>query len=199
MVWMLLIAACDIIPASAQSLSKEHVSEVSDDLGIKPETYIGGVKGKFDEWTGYVDGKLFDVAAGYEFTDPLRGELFVSDHPDALGDYYETLAHSGPIDIVAENGGVLTLKTKVGTFEKSGDEFGKGHTFIKVDHSTTFYFDLRSRKFIKPAKIVSADVIINGRDVFDDVASETTKRSLIEKLGQHLQKIPILRASRSMS
>jgi hypothetical protein len=136
--------------AMAKDSSPCYQTSVKEYLGITRDVDIAGDKGFFDQWMGCVEGKLYGVFAGYELSNPMIGVLRVSDPPTAFGELYPLPHNDGPIEFVSEANGVLRLQTKIGTFEKYGDEFGNGHGFVTVDHVTTYYFDLRSRKFVGP-------------------------------------------------
>jgi hypothetical protein len=147
--WVLAVSAISSSLAEGPARQPSYQA-VKPYLGLTPDISIAGLKGEFDEWLGYVDGKVYDAKAGYEYANPMVGRLYVSDHPTTLGSYYETPTHSGPIEIVAEHNGILTLRTRLGAFQKSGDEFGSGESLVRITTVTTFYFDLRHRRWLRP-------------------------------------------------
>jgi hypothetical protein len=137
--------------ADARFQSPEAKEWLADHIGVVVrDVDVAGVKGIFDEWAGFVDGKLFDVTAGYEFIDPLAGEMFVSDRNASLGTLYETPVRAGPITIEGEHNGILILKTVPGRFEGIKDYDSHQANFVTVVEVKRFYFDLRTRRFINP-------------------------------------------------
>jgi hypothetical protein len=137
-------ARVDIQSPQAQEWLKEHVGHVVSDAEV------AGVKGYFDEWAGFVDGRLVDVAAGYEFSDPMVGVIFISDLASSQGRRFQTPVHAGPVTIDSEQDGILVLKTIPGRYEKTGDEFGNGHDLVTISDQRKFRFDLRANRFIGP-------------------------------------------------
>ena len=111
----------------------------------------GPVKGDFNGWYDYIDGKLITVWAGYYFPDPRGGTLFVDvegDGGDGNGKEYPPPVKAGPIRIISVIDGIVQLRTRAGTFAVySGD--GEAHPSVRIDHVTYFTFDLRTLKYVK--------------------------------------------------
>ena len=125
----------------AKEWLKDHIGKVFRDVELL------GVKGKFDQWAGFIDGDLVVVYAGYQYDALSVGEIFVG-NADTVGERYETPAHDGPVTIESESNGILRLKTVLGFFEGWDTESGEAR-HLKVSNVRRFYFDLRARRFIR--------------------------------------------------
>src|SRR6266545_3309884 len=68
-------------------------------------------------WRGYVDGNLFTVTTGSVYSNPSQGVIVVLDDIFSDPKQYLSPTAAGPLQIVAEKQGVLTLKSIPGEFE----------------------------------------------------------------------------------
>jgi len=128
--------------------SPEGKEWLSENVGIITSAEIAGVKGFFDQWAGFIDGKLVIISAGYEFSDPSIGEIFVSDGTTSSGIKFEIPNHVGPVAITRVQNGVATLATVPGRYERSGDNVSDQDKFLQVSTIQKFYFDLRRNQFV---------------------------------------------------
>ena len=130
--------------AIQEDYSRQHLGVIERD-GLRD----GPVKGPFDTWQDYFDGKLTTVWAGYYFPDPRDGTLFVGlGESDVNGKEYPSPVKAGPLRIISVIDGIVQLRTRAGTFAVySGD--GEAHPSVRIDHVTYFTFDLRTLKYVK--------------------------------------------------
>jgi hypothetical protein len=106
-------------------------------------------------WGGILNG-CQRVYAGYEPRNPLQGHLAIYDHPGqwAAYDLFPTPTATGPVRIIGERDGVLTLESLSGIFDRdtSSDPAG-GPDGSTVAHVTTpggarYVFDLRTLRYL---------------------------------------------------
>jgi hypothetical protein len=105
-----------------------------------------------DFWGGILKGECEGIYAGYNPADPLQGELVVYDHPDEPWRYevYPTPTATGPVRIVAEKDGVLTLSSVRGTFDRHTETATpEGSTFeaAKAPGGAAYTFDLSNLRY----------------------------------------------------
>ncbi len=81
----------------------------NDELGIHEGADIGGIKGNFDDWIGYLNGTLYRVLAGIEFSDEKTGVIIVNWGGENGTEFYH-VPNSGPLELVAEQNGVLFMR-----------------------------------------------------------------------------------------
>lgn len=98
-------------------------------------------------WQGYLDNTLFLVAAGGSYPEPLRGMVVVLDRgfSGARVIYYTPTA-TGPVKIVAESNGVITLESVGGEYEvynESTDTRGR----VRTPGGETYRFNVRIGTF----------------------------------------------------
>lgn len=98
-------------------------------------------------WTGYVNGKFVVVTGTAEKADPSQGVLFVMNDFTPVGAQAITApTATGPLKIVSEANGVLTLQSIGGTYEAYDAETNTRHE-VTTKGDTTYTFDLASRSF----------------------------------------------------
>ncbi|HYU64739.1 MAG TPA: hypothetical protein VEK36_00510, partial [Candidatus Paceibacterota bacterium] len=97
-------------------------------------------------WRGYVDGNLFTVTTGSVYSNPSQGVIVVLDDIFSDPKQYLSPTAAGPLQIVAEKQGVLTLKSIPGEFEVYLEKTDKREK-VKTSGNTLYYFDLRTRTF----------------------------------------------------
>lgn len=98
-------------------------------------------------WTGYVNGKFVVVTGTAEKADPSQGVLFVMNDFTPVGAkaIYAPTA-TGPLKIVSEANGVLTLQSIAGTYEAYNADTNTRHD-VTTKGGATYTFDLASRTF----------------------------------------------------
>lgn len=84
-----------------------------DELGIHKGADIAGVKGAFDEWDGYVDGTLYRILAGNEFSSQATGEIIL-DWGAKNGTEFYKIPKSGLLEIVDAHEGTVFLRAASG-------------------------------------------------------------------------------------
>ena len=99
-------------------------------------------------WRGYVNGELITTAGSALIRDPLQGVVFIANLEVGISTSktYPTPRATGPVKIVAESNGVLTLKSVAGTYEVYHKDTNTRES-VKVPGGTTYYFDVKTRTF----------------------------------------------------
>lgn len=102
-----------------------------------------------NSWGGELDGKPIGVYAGYRPESPSQGVVVVFDDiNDSKGKFYSVPTPTGPVRIIFEKNGVLTLKSVSGEFEVYDL---KQETYppkkVSVPGGATYYFDVKTRIF----------------------------------------------------
>lgn len=101
-----------------------------------------------NSWRGYVNGKLIAVTGTGLSDDPMQGSIFVTENGHVVGSKtYPTPTATGPVKITGENGGVITLESIAGSFEKKEQGTGIVVETVVTPGSMIYYFDLRTRTF----------------------------------------------------
>lgn len=98
-------------------------------------------------WTGYVNGKFVVVTGTAEKADPSQGVLFVMNDFTPVG--AQTISAptaTGPLKIVSEANGVLSLESVAGTYE-AYDANTNTRSEVSTSGGTMYTFDLSSRTF----------------------------------------------------
>lgn len=120
-------------------------------LGIKEATDATGL-GKdlmpgTNSWLGYVDGKLVSVTGTAYLKDPSKGVLFVMQDGKIVGSQrYAAPTSSGPLKIVSESNGVLTIQSVAGTYEAYDADTNLRQN-VTTKGGTTYTFDTRTRTY----------------------------------------------------
>jgi hypothetical protein len=98
-------------------------------------------------WTGYVNGKFVVVTGTAEKADPSQGVLFVMNDFTPVGaQAISAPTATGPLKIVSEANGVLTLQSVAGSYEAYGP-MTNTRSEVTTSGGTTYKFDLASRTF----------------------------------------------------
>ncbi len=98
-------------------------------------------------WTGYVTGKFIVVTGTAEKADPSQGVLFVMNDFTPVGaQAISAPTATGPLKIVSEASGVLTLQSVGGTYEAYDADTNTRHE-VTTKGGTTYTFDLASQSF----------------------------------------------------
>jgi hypothetical protein len=134
----------------AARLEKLHKKPLPDsELGIKPILDPDPTKVLIwtNRWLGYESGKeksdatLIDVWAGGFANNPLQGFI------EVRGKKINTPTATGPVKIISERDGVLTLKSLKGEYAVLDPEDESKADVVKTPGGVTYYFDLRTRTF----------------------------------------------------
>ncbi len=103
-------------------------------------------KGLFYSWTGKLDGAWRTIYAGYAFADPSQGLVIVDGGAEK---YVRTPDATGPLKIISERGGILTLQSEAGTFDAPTPETEtEVATTVHTAGGKTYRFDVRKGEFI---------------------------------------------------
>lgn len=98
-------------------------------------------------WGGEIDGKAIGVYAGYRPDNPFQGVIVVfADKNDERGKFYSTPKSTGPVRIISEVNGVLTLKSVAGEFEVY-DQNTYPSKKVYVPGSAIYSFDVGKQLF----------------------------------------------------
>ena len=121
----------------------------ADELGIHEDNEIAGVRGDFcNSWTGYVDGRLYVIVAGYEYRNPKAGIIWIAEGAQSgRTAKHFTPTETGPACVYSERGGILAIRSKAGEFDASDADGGFREHIVVAPGDTTYYFDLRREKF----------------------------------------------------
>jgi len=129
---------CDEIKMPARFQTPEAREWLEEHLGkVVLANELSGVKGRFSEWAGFIDGKLVIADAGYEFDNPGDGVLYIGDETTSRGRRFLAPTRTGPITIVGERNAILELKAVSNPSEEQNTT-----TYRKL------YFSLRSMQFL---------------------------------------------------
>lgn len=94
-------------------------------------------------WGGEIDGKAIGVYAGYRPDNPSQGVIVVfDDKNDTQGKFYSTPKSTGPVRIISEVNGVITLKSVAGEFE-TYDQNTYPSKKVRVPGLSIYYFDAK--------------------------------------------------------
>jgi|HubBroStandDraft_5_1064220.scaffolds.fasta_scaffold144391_1 hypothetical protein len=96
-------------------------------------------------WQGDIGTSEYTVEAGASYTNPMQGEVAIGLEP-----YYPTPTATGPVRIVSESGGILTLESIAGTYEVSTPDNDPGPMTSKqvtTPGGATYHFNIVTRKF----------------------------------------------------
>jgi hypothetical protein len=108
-----------------------------------------------DYWGGMLDGQCEEIWAGSEPRNPLQGELLLpnnSQGPEAYNLYPSPTA-TGPLRIVSESNGVLTVVSVGGTYQKVTDYDATDSTgtepspLIVAPGGVTYTFNIHTLRF----------------------------------------------------
>jgi hypothetical protein len=107
----------------------------------------GYVSKATNSWVGYVGANLVRVYATAQDSNPMQGIVFV----DAFGaadsrQYIATPTATGPVKIISESNGVLTLQSIAGVYEVYR-EATDTIEYVTAPGGTTYRFSVLTRKF----------------------------------------------------
>lgn len=92
-------------------------------------------------------GQLFELAAGFYKYDPSQGVFFASGQDgQTFRRTFPTPTKTGPVKIVSEKNGIVTLESVAGTFQTYDDGGAKDGT-VKTPGGTTYTFDLSTMTY----------------------------------------------------
>jgi hypothetical protein len=80
-----------------------------DELGIRSDETVPGVRGSFDVWEGYANGQLYRIFAGQMPEDVSNGVIYVDWAPRNTGQWLE-VPSAGNLTITAAHDGILELQ-----------------------------------------------------------------------------------------
>lgn len=123
------------------------------DLGIKTLDPVlhWSVFRQTNVWQGYLDknnpDSLIIVAAGGSYPDPMQGMVVVLEKSfGGSSKTYPTPTATGPVKIVSETNGVLTLESLAGEFEVYHEDTDTREK-IKTPGGKAYYFNVRTKTF----------------------------------------------------
>jgi len=108
-----------------------------------------------DYWGGVLQGACKGVYAGYDPTNPLQGQLAVYNDPENPDRYdlFPTPTATGPVRIVAEKNGLLTVWSVQGKFDRNTSFDSTASTDDSLSNSVEapggamYVFDLRTLRY----------------------------------------------------
>jgi hypothetical protein len=121
------------------------------ELGIKvimdpvSKSFIG-----LNRWIGFVPGKpksestYIEIYAGASKLDPLQGVVLINANE---GNPVQTPTPTGPVKIISEKDGILTLRSQKGQYGVYNPEDESKGEIVKTPGGVLYYFDLQTRKF----------------------------------------------------
>jgi hypothetical protein len=99
-------------------------------------------------WIGYINNTLVQAGGSNVAANPKQGVLFVMEAENiSSSKVYPTPTATGPVKIVAENNGILTLKSIAGTNEMYSETDARVSGGVKTPGGDTYYFNLITRQF----------------------------------------------------
>ncbi len=99
--------------------------------------------GALSFWGGAVDEDQVDVFSGYDPKEPLQGMVLVG----GVG-YYLTPTKTGPLMIISEKDGILTLRSIAGRYEVYHIE-DDTREHVQTQGGAEYRFDIRTRTFVQ--------------------------------------------------
>jgi hypothetical protein len=101
-----------------------------------------------NSWHGYVGKKLMIAEGTGIFSNPTQGGIFVMEFGNiGSTNFYPTPTPTGPVKIVAEDNGVLTLESIAGEFGIGVVDGGGVSGMVTTPGGATYYFDMKTRTF----------------------------------------------------
>lgn len=115
---------------------------------IDPTILGKGLLVGINTWQGYVDGKLVSITGTAQRDNPSQGVLFVWEPDNGIGTSRTYLAPTatGPLKIISEENGVLTIQSLAGTYE-ANDIQTDARSEVKTKGGDTYSFLLEAREF----------------------------------------------------
>jgi len=92
-------------------------------------------------WGGKVNGKEISIFSGFDPKNPLSGIVLIENDGS-----YQTLSKTGPLEIISEDNGVLTLKSIVDEYEVYHIDSDTREN-IKTPGGAIYLFDIKTRTF----------------------------------------------------
>lgn len=125
------------------------IFEINSVTEIDKEFYI------INQWRGksnYMDEEktmLYGgVYAGNDISNPHQGQILIYNQRHMPGNFYSTPTATGPVRIVSEKDGVLTLKSIGGEYKVYNPSLDAEHQEkVKVKGGMMYYFNLKTRLF----------------------------------------------------
>jgi hypothetical protein len=117
------------------------------ELGIQPDTIDfvpppGAYIQPTNTWLGYMGDTLLSITGTAKRDNPRQGAIFIMENDHVEGSkVYLTPTATGPVKVVSEKNGVLTLQSIAGTYEIAGN--GK----VMTPGGVTYSFDVKTRTF----------------------------------------------------
>jgi hypothetical protein len=101
-----------------------------------------------NSWQGYVGGTLTSVTGTAQAADPSQGALFVWEPDNGVESSrtYPAPTATGPLKIVSEADGVLTIESLAGTYEVYDINTDARH-YVTSTGGATYTFDVEARTF----------------------------------------------------
>ena len=124
------------------------IFEINSGIEFDKEFHI------INQWRGksnYIDDErtmLYGgVYAGNHRSNPFQGEILIYNQQHMPGKYYPTPTATGPVRIISEKNGVLTLQSVGGEYEQSVDHGAAPSIKVIVQGGVTYHFNLKTRLF----------------------------------------------------
>ena len=99
-------------------------------------------------WLGYLGNTLFSVTGSAQAHNPMQGVIFIMATEHVYeGEIYPTPTATGPVKVVSEKNGVLTLQSIAGTYKIYRVEDGAVTGGVTTPGGATYTFDLATKTF----------------------------------------------------
>jgi hypothetical protein len=99
-------------------------------------------------WVGYLGDTLISVTGTARNDAPMQGAIFIMENGQIVGSQvYLTPTATGPVKVVSEKNGVLTLQSIVGTYEIYRIDDGAVIGKVTTPGGSTYSFDLNTLTF----------------------------------------------------
>jgi hypothetical protein len=138
---------------SADEEAKKNVRPEFPSRIISNGIYEYGSITEFDKRFYIINGWKKDavtVSAGYHLYNPLQGEIMVFDQEKGRSEFYLVPMATGPVKIISENKGIITLLTVGGTYEVQDNNRDADHyEKLIIGGGEVYRFDLKNKVFLK--------------------------------------------------
>ncbi len=101
---------------------------------------------ELNRWLGEKEGELLSIHVGYSTLDPLQGVVLVFDSNTGgiSGLFFPTPTMTGPVRIISETNGMLTLESQEGVFVSVNDDRDPPMKEVSTPGHTTYFFDTKT-------------------------------------------------------
>jgi hypothetical protein len=133
--------AGEMVATSSGRIDKEPLEAL-----LIGKSFYGGP----NSWVGRINGKNLEVNGCSPLTNPLQGMVFVMQEGDVrTSRYYPTPTATGPLRVLDEKNGILTLQSVSGTLTRYAGPTYEGRVVeqVKTPGGGIYHFNLKTRGF----------------------------------------------------